>query len=194
MNQETKTLLLDERMFGLYGVIIGYALSEITKWIGYSRKDREAAASSRSLLKIELERNAGILQELWSELQAPVESGIEEVVRCRRFIERPFPEFSTLALKSTYASLNKALSNQQIKVITSIYAQYETIENIHKRLSALDKEQTDTWNLASGGFGSVTLKGPFSIPRSVFNDKAPRYWTDLKKTTEAILNAQIPIK
>jgi len=189
---DPKTILYDERMFGLYGVVVGFGLSELAKWIGESRKDRDAVKSCRELLKIELARNAELLRRLWTEInESPVDTGHEEIVKCRLFIDKPYPAFSTRALESVFPMLTKALSVSEVRTVFDQYSRYEVISHIDDRLRALAREQSDAWNIASGGREFASMSPGFgSMPLRMFDRNAPRYWAELKVTVEQVLQSE----
>lgn len=138
----------------LGGTIIGFFLSELSKWRGEKRAKEEQSRSIRALLRLEIDQNYSMLRNFkgWITFggfykyidKKDTESAFQISSEATdRFIELPFPNWhhkAWEAAQTQIAALTAALTEEEILKVHEFHTQLDKIKAIRETLAASSAE------------------------------------------------------
>lgn len=141
------------------GIILGWALAQLTSFFKYLYTEKKQAASVRTTLSVEIDRDIELLKTFWDELmQSPVVKNPPPIApnpevgkqwHAQRLggeiLKRQFPVWSHLMLESQLSLLSSVLTVEQIKEIHRFHWHLDSITGLRGRLEQLNDEYFDTY-------------------------------------------------
>lgn len=181
-----------EAFIGIFGTILGFALSEIATRLREAQQDRKRAVAVRAILRLEMGLNLRLLQAVWARVNPDGKTADSESTKryyAQTLVSAPLILFSREAFSSQMPLLSNALTEAQIVKVFEFYERLNQLTVIHSQIAAWLNEQT-----ASAQAAGLPVPGkPPAITSRVFNEHAPDAWDEYDRIVRQLLDAGNPL-
>jgi hypothetical protein len=136
---------MSEAIFAFLGIILGWLLSQVSRFYWDRRTEEKQIGSVRHLVQVEIDQNTNWLYEFWKKVKSPDDRDEfertldgEYADALERMRNTPLPQLSRRLLESQLSQLPIALRREQIVDIMDLYESFTRIQSIHSELSSIE--------------------------------------------------------
>lgn len=134
---------MNEAVWGLIGIGVGWLLNEFSSYIKIKKEDRTLKENVKLLLMSECEENKRNLKQYFDHLVDDVSGDNEESIK-RKYVDKlcnyPLPNFSYEAYLSQLSFLGRTFKINIISNIIGIYGRFSQLKTIYGSIKELEGE------------------------------------------------------
>ena len=147
------------------------------------------------LIRLEIEGNLRRLRSFWAEVNGadglPEREVLRELALAHRIVDMPLSAVSRFALDTQLGQLAEGLDERMVGLVIRVYEGMMRLQTLRESLRMAADEQRSSWELASGGTGTVMGAG-HGLSRA-FDKIAVEVWKEFKATAEQLLSEDNPL-
>ncbi len=145
----------------LIGVILGFILNEISKWIRDRRTIKKQRQSVKTLLILEVDHNLAMLQKYWTDISdiGNIQSDSEQarITKGTKLIKLPMPRWSHKMWESQFPLLSQSLTNEEIMSIHDFHSKLDLLDEIKFNLLRIESKTNEDARLENRTLASLSI-------------------------------------
>ena len=194
---------------GIIGTIAGTLMGYFLNKRSHREETEDRIKSTRMLIRLEIDKNLEMLNELWLDMINLDSNNYEEIKDeentkvnlAYKLAHSNLPSWMYESWKSQFSFVPIALNENEIKNITDFYSDLDNIESIYNSLSSLMNQDEENYRAhqlkpRKSNKNDSLLEFISNIdypPSRIFPNRAPFFWERFEKSTLKLIENGNPL-